>query len=60
MQNRVYSAAGETVYVNGRLIMENRKVLTVDEETIPDRCAELGEAIRKRGKLAVPGKWPIL
>jgi len=62
VQNLVYSASGdavETVYVNGRLIMEDRKILTVDEEKIMDRCAELGEAILKRGNLQVPGKWPI-
>ena len=62
VQNLVYSASGdavETVYVNGRLVMENRKILTVDEEKILDRCAELGEAILKRGNLKVPGKWPI-
>jgi cytosine/adenosine deaminase-related metal-dependent hydrolase len=62
VQNLVYSASGdavETVYINGRLIMDNRKILTVDEEQIMDRCAELGDAILKRGKLQVPGKWPI-
>ena len=39
VQNLVYSASGdavETVYIDGRLIMENRKVLTVDEEEIMD------------------------
>lgn len=63
VQNLVYSASGdavETVYVNGRLIMENRKVLTVDEDEIMDRCAELGDKLLKRGNLQVPGKWPIL
>lgn len=62
VQNLVYSASGdsvETVYVNGRLVMEDRKILTVDEEKILDRCAELGEAILKRGNLSVPGKWPV-
>jgi hypothetical protein len=39
--------------------MENRKVLTVDEDEILNRCAELGEQVLARGKLVVPGKWPI-
>jgi len=62
VQNLVYSAAGdcvETVFVGGRMIMENRKVLTVDEDEILDRCAELGEQVLARSKIAVPGKWPI-
>lgn len=63
VQNLVYSAAGdsvETVYIDGRLIMENRRILTVDEDAIMDHCAELGEKILQRGKLPVPGRWPIL
>jgi cytosine/adenosine deaminase-related metal-dependent hydrolase len=62
VQNLVYSASGdsvETVFVDGRIIMENRRVLTVDEDEILNRCAELGEQILARGKLAVPSKWPI-
>ena len=63
VQNLVYSASGdavETVYVDGKLIMENRKCLTVDEDEVMDRCAILGEGILKRSGLKVPGKWPIL
>jgi len=63
VQNLVYSASGdavETVYINGRLVMENRKVLTVDEEEIMDRCAALGAQVLKRSGVEVPGKWPIL
>jgi 5-methylthioadenosine/S-adenosylhomocysteine deaminase len=63
VQNLVYSASGdcvETVFVDGRLIMDNRKVLTVDEDAIMDRCAELGDALIKRGNITVPTRWPIL
>jgi len=62
VQNLVYSAAGdavETVFIDGKLVMENRKVLTVDEDEILNRCAELGEQLLARGKLSVPGRWPI-
>lgn len=62
VQNLVYSANGdavETVFIDGKLVMENRKVLTVDEDEILNRCAELGEQILIRGNLPVPGKWPI-
>jgi 5-methylthioadenosine/S-adenosylhomocysteine deaminase len=63
VQNLVYSSSGdavETVYINGRLIMENRRVLTVDENEVMDRCADLGTQVLARSGLQVPGKWPIL
>jgi 5-methylthioadenosine/S-adenosylhomocysteine deaminase len=63
VQNLVYSASGdavETVYVDGKLIMENRKLLTVNEDEIMDRCAILGDGILRRSGVKVPGKWPIL
>lgn len=63
VQNLVYSTSGdavETVYIDGRLVMENRKVLTVDEDEIMDRCAVLGDKLLKRSGVQVPGKWPIL
>jgi len=63
VQNLVYSTSGdavETVFINGRPIMENRKVLTVDENEVMDRCAVLGADLIKRGNIEVPGKWPIL
>ena len=50
----------ETVFIDGKLVMDNRKILTVDEDEIMDRCAQLGEAILKRSGVKVPGKWPIL
>jgi 5-methylthioadenosine/S-adenosylhomocysteine deaminase len=62
VQNLVYSADGrsvETVYVNGRLIMENRKVLTVDENEVIERCMELSEKLLQRAGVGVPGRWPI-
>jgi len=63
VQNLVYSASGdavETVYIDGRLVMENRRVLTVDENEVMDRCAVLGEQVLARSGLTVPGKWPVL
>jgi 5-methylthioadenosine/S-adenosylhomocysteine deaminase len=63
VQNLVYSASGdavETVYIDGRVIMENRKVLTVDEDEILDRCAVLGEQVLRRSGVEVPSRWPIL
>lgn len=63
VQNLVYSSSGdavETVYIDGRLIMDQRRVLTVDEDEVMDRCAILGEQVLVRSGLKVPGKWPVL
>jgi 5-methylthioadenosine/S-adenosylhomocysteine deaminase len=63
VQNLVYSADGrsvETVYVNGRLIMDDRKVLTVDENEVIARCMALSEKLLERTAVSVPGRWPIL
>ena len=63
MQNLVYSTDGrsvETVYVNGRLIMDNRKVLTVDEDEVIGHCLELSERLLQRTGLGVPGRWPVV
>jgi 5-methylthioadenosine/S-adenosylhomocysteine deaminase len=45
----VYAASGaevDTAVVNGRLVMEGRRVLTVDQAEILDRAARIGRAIR--------------
>lgn len=63
VQNLVYSTSGdsvETVYINGKLVMKDRKVLTVDEDEVLYKTQELGEKLLKRGNLTVPGRWPIL
>jgi 5-methylthioadenosine/S-adenosylhomocysteine deaminase len=63
VQNLVYSADGrsvETVYVNGRLIMDDGKVLTVDENEVIARCMMLSEKLLERTGVSVPGRWPIL
>ena len=45
----VYAASGaevDTAVVNGRLVMQGRCVLTVDEGEILDRAARIGKAVR--------------
>ena len=63
VQNLVYSADGrsvETVYVNGRLLMDGGKVLTVDEDEIIGHCMELSDRLLERTGVSVPGRWPII
>jgi 5-methylthioadenosine/S-adenosylhomocysteine deaminase len=46
----VYSAGGqdvETVIIHGKLIMENRKILTIDEEKVLQEAREYSEKIKK-------------
>lgn len=43
-----YSANGsevETVIIDGQMVMENRKILTLDEEAIYKKCEEIAERI---------------
>ena len=45
----VYAASGaevDTAVVNGRLVMEDRRVLTVDQAEILDQAARIGQAIK--------------
>jgi cytosine/adenosine deaminase-related metal-dependent hydrolase len=63
VQNLVYSADGrsvETVYINGRLVMDDRKVLTVNEDEIIKKCLELSDKLLVRTGVTPPGSWPVL
>jgi 5-methylthioadenosine/S-adenosylhomocysteine deaminase len=45
----VYCASGsdvDTVVINGRIVMRNRKLLTVDEQEIMDRVNRIARRIR--------------
>jgi len=49
----VYSATGndvETSIVDGKIIMENRKVLTLDEEDVMEKAQEAAEDLQNRSK----------
>jgi cytosine/adenosine deaminase-related metal-dependent hydrolase len=54
----VYSENGrsvDTVLVNGRIVMENKKILTVDEEAILDEAYDIGLSLRDEHEKAHGG-----
>ena len=62
IQNFVYSAQGEScesVIIDGEFIMEDRKVLSIDEEEIIDRIQFRAKKISANLKLPTysPWKW---
>ena len=60
--NLVYSASGDsvdTVIIDGNIVMENRKVLTVDESSVLENVRKHALNVRERsGIKLLPSKWP--
>ncbi len=63
VNNLVYSATGrnvDTVIIDGRVIMRNRVLLTVDEHRLRKQLAEANTAWRTRSNFVDPPKWPVV
>ncbi len=61
--NLVYSGDGadvETVLVDGRVLMENRRLTTIDEARLARQVQEAGERVMERAGLKLKAKWPVL
>jgi 5-methylthioadenosine/S-adenosylhomocysteine deaminase len=59
----IFSADGSsasTVIIDGKIVMENRKILTVDEAQIRTAVEEKGSDLRKRIGLNPKLSWPII
>jgi 5-methylthioadenosine/S-adenosylhomocysteine deaminase len=59
----VYAAEGsdvDTVIVDGKIVMENRVVKTLDEARILKRASERGRELLDRTGIRVVSKWPVL
>jgi cytosine/adenosine deaminase-related metal-dependent hydrolase len=62
VQALVYSATGRSVHtsiIDGRIVMKNRVVLTVDEEQLKRQLAAANAAWRRRLNLDIPVPWPV-
>jgi cytosine/adenosine deaminase-related metal-dependent hydrolase len=59
----VYSANGasvKTVLVDGRVLMRDGKVASIDERKVLDAAREAGERIARRAGLTSNSRWPLI
>ena len=59
----VYAANGsdvETVIIDGQVVMENRKILTIDEEKVIEEAARVGPEVDARRGLEIGPNWPVI
>jgi cytosine/adenosine deaminase-related metal-dependent hydrolase len=62
VSNLVYSGSGEyvdTVIVNGRLLMQDKQLLTLDEERVMRNAREHSTALMERAGIDNSPKWPV-
>jgi cytosine/adenosine deaminase-related metal-dependent hydrolase len=63
ISNLIYAGEGsdvDTVIIDGRIIMENRIVKTLDENTILQQASEGGQRLLERAGIETKLKWPVL
>jgi cytosine/adenosine deaminase-related metal-dependent hydrolase len=48
------------VFVDGRVILDHGRVVTVDEDKIYRKADELSLKLLKRANLPLPSKWPLI
>lgn len=64
IQNLIYSSSGnsvQTVIIDGRIVMEDREIKTLDEEKVLAECQELGKGILKRsGVNPLNTRWKVV
>ena len=59
----VYAAHGsdvDTVVIDGQVVMEGRRVLTLDEESILDEARRRFPQVMERGGLNIAPRWPVV
>jgi 5-methylthioadenosine/S-adenosylhomocysteine deaminase len=63
VQNLVYAATGasvRTVLVDGRVVVDDGRVTTIDERELYERVERLARAHIARAGLPIESKWPVL
>jgi 5-methylthioadenosine/S-adenosylhomocysteine deaminase len=59
----VYTASGDSVdttIVDGRILMENRQLTTLDLAEVHARCRELAPKLAARANVKPQSRWPVL
>lgn len=59
----VYAATGgevDTVVVDGQILVEQRQLLTLDEDEVMHVAREHADALYKRAGIEIKPKWPVL
>ncbi len=59
----VYTASGDcvdTTIVDGKILMENRKLTTIDLAEVHARCRELAPKLAARAKVKPLSRWPVI
>jgi 5-methylthioadenosine/S-adenosylhomocysteine deaminase len=63
LNNLVYAATGasvRTVMIDGRIVLDEGRLVTVDEGSVYRRVEELAREQVRRAGLAVESKWPLI
>jgi 5-methylthioadenosine/S-adenosylhomocysteine deaminase len=58
-----YSAHGsdvDTVVIDGRIVMQGRKVLTLDEEVVVEEARRRAPEVARRAGLDIGPRWPVV
>ncbi len=61
--NLVYSGDGgcvDNVIIDGRVIMKDKRILTVNVEEVLAQVKESAEKMKERLNITIPSKWPIV